>query len=404
MSTGSLSGLKVVELGDYISAPFAARALGDLGAEVVKVESPRGDSSRKQGPFPMDVPNPEASGLYLFLNTGKLGVTLDIDTSTGRELFLRLLEDADILVESTAPGKLESLGLDYASLQDRFPRLIYTSVTPYGRTGPMKEYAGQDINIQAAGGISIGIGWPDRHPLAIPYSQSDYMGGLAAVLATLIALSSRDVSGKGQWVDVGSVQALGSLISFVYFLPNFIYRGVAGTRKGRRGGEAYFPNTIMECKDGFVCLYPLRIEQYFNFLKLIGDPEWQQEERYRNRRAMAEEYPDESEALIAPWFKERTKQEIFELCMEAKVPCAPVRTIEDVAQDEHLNDRGYFVDVEHPVLGPVIFPGAPFRMDQTPWDAGDPAPTIGQHNAEALGERLNFSAEKLAEMRSQGIV
>ena len=404
MSTGSLSGLNVVELGDYISAPFAARVLGDLGAEVIKVEGPRGDSSRKQGPFPMDVPNLEASGLYLFLNTGKLGITLDVETPTGRELFLKLLGDADILVEGSGPGKLESLGLDYASLHERFPRLIYTSVTPYGRTGPMKEYAGQDINIQAAGGISIGIGMPDRHPLAIPYSQSDYMGGLAAVLATLIALSSRDASGKGQWVDVGSVQALGSLISFVYFLPNFIYRGVAGTRKGRRGGEAYFPNTIMECKDGFVCLYPLRIEQYFNFLKLIGDPEWQQEERYRNRRAMAEEYPDESEALIAPWFKERTKQEIFQLCMEAKVPCAPVRTIEDVAQDEHLNARGYFVDVEHPTAGKLRHPGSPFRLSETPGNIGGPAPTLGQHNEEILCGRLGVDKARLGRLRMAGVV
>ena len=230
-------------MGDYISAPFCARALSDLGAEVIKIEPPGGDFSRLNGPFPDGPPNPEASGLYLFLNTGKQGITLDIDTSTGQEMFLRLLEDADVLVESTREGRLEALGLDYGSLKDRFPQLVYTSVTPFGRTGPYKDYAGHDLNVQAAGGISIGIGMPDRSPLAIPYSQSDYMAGLAGVAATLIAILARDVTGKGQLVDVSGSQVLAALISFVYFLPNFIYRGVAGTRKGKRGGEAYFPNT-----------------------------------------------------------------------------------------------------------------------------------------------------------------
>ena len=400
----SLQGVKVLELGDYISAPYCARLLGDLGAEVTKIEPPSGDSSRRNGPFPDGAPDPEASGLFLFLNTGKQGITLDINSSTGREMFLRLLEDTDVLVESTRQGSLEGLGLDYDSLKDRFPRLLYTSVTPFGRTGPYKDHAGHDLNVQAAGGISIGIGMPDRSPLAIPYSQSDYMAGLAGVAATLIALLARDVTGRGQQIDVSGAQVLAALISFVYFLPNFIYRGVAGTRRGRRGGEAYFPNTIMRCKDGFVCLYPLRLEQYFRFLELIGSPEWQEEPRYRNRRAMSEEYPDESEALIAPWFKERTKEEIFKLCMEAKVPCAPVRTIEEVAKDEHLNSRGYFVELEHPVAGKVKHPGSPFRLSETPGELGGPAPILGQHNEDVYCGRLGVPKEELGRLRMAGII
>jgi len=400
----SLQGIRVLELGDYISAPYCARALGDLGAEVIKIEPPGGDSSRRNGPFPGGPPDPDASGLYLFLNTGKRGITLDINTSTGQEMFLRLLEDADVLVESNRQGKLEALGLDYGSLKDLFPQLVYTSVTPFGRTGPYKDYAGHDLNVQAAGGISIGIGMPDRSPLAIPYSQSDYMAGLAGVAATLIAILARDLTGRGQLVDVSGSQVLAALISFVYFLPNFIYRGVAGTRKGKRGGEAYFPNTIMRCKDGFVCLYPLRLEQYFRFLELIGSPDWQEEPRYRNRRAMAEEYPDESEALIAPWFKERTKEEIFELCMEAKVPCAPVRTIEEVVKDEHLNWRGYFQEVDHPVAGKVKHPGSPFRLSETPGELGGPAPLLGQHNEEVYCDRLGITKEELSRLGMAGII
>ena len=401
----ALQGIRVIELGDYISAPFCARLLADLGAEVIKIEPPdHGDSSRRNGPFPGDEPNAEASGLFLFLNTGKLGITLDINTSTGREMLLRVLEDADVLIESYPPAFMKKLKLDYPSIKEQFPRLVVTSITPFGQTGPYKHYTGHDLNVQAAGGISIGIGMPEREPLAIPLSQADFMAGLAGAASTLIAVLAREVTGRGQLVDVAGLQVLAALISFVYFLPNFIYRGVAGTRKGKRGGEAYFPNTIMPCKDGFVCLYPLQMEQYLRFLELIGNPDWQENPRYRNRRDMAEEYPEEAEALIAPWFLERTKEEIFRLCLEHKVPCAPVRTIEEVVNDPHLEARGYFVDIDHPVAGKMAHPGLPFHLSRTPGEIGGPAPLLGQDNEEVYCGRLGFSQEELGRLRMAGII
>ncbi len=401
----ALQGIKVVELGDYISAPFCARLLADLGAEVIKIEPPNsGDSSRRNGPFPDGKSNAEASGLFLLLNTGKLGVTLDIQSSTGWEMIFRLLDDADVLVENLSPSAKEKLRLDYPSIKDRFPRLIVTSISPFGQTGPYKNYSGYDLNVQAAGGISIGIGTPDKEPLAIPLSQSEYMVGLAAAGSTLMAVLARDSTGRGQLVDVSSSQVLAVLISFVYFLPNFIYRGVAGTRKGRRGGEAYFPNTIMPCKDGFVCLYPLQMEQYLRFIKLIGDPDWQENPRYRNRRAMAEEYPEDAEALIAPWFMARTKEEIFKLCMEHKVPCAPVRTIQEVVEDAHLKERKFFVDVEHPLAGMLTHPGSPFRLSRTPGEIDGPAPSLGQHNLDIYCGQLGLSRDELTRLRMAGVV
>ena len=401
----ALQGIKVVELGDYISAPLCARLLADLGAEVIKVEPPgRGDTARRNGPFPNDRPDSEASGLFLFLNTGKSGITLDIDSSTGREMLFRLLDGADVLVENMPPAHMEKLKLDYPSIKERFPRLVATSITPFGQMGPYRRYTACDLNVQAAAGISIGVGMPEREPLAIPLSQADFMSGLAGAAASLIALLARDSTGKGQLVDVAGSQVLAVLISFVYFLPNFIYRGIAGTRKGRRGGEAYFPNTIMPCKDGFVCLYPLQMEQYLRFLELIGSPDWQEDPRYRNRRAMAEEYPEEAEALIAPWFLDRTKEEILKLCMEHKVPCGPVRTIQEVAEDPHLAERGYFVDVEHPVAGSLSHPGSAFRLSRTPGQIGGPAPLLGQHNQEVYCGRLGLPQEELTRLRMAGVI
>ena len=356
------------------------------------------------GPFPNNEPNPEASGLFLFLNTGKLGITLDIEAATGREILLKLLQDADIVVENYPPSVMERLKLDCPSIHEQFPRLVVTSITPFGQTGPYKYFTGYDLNVQAAGGISIGVGAPEREPLALPYSQGEYMAGLAGAASTLIALLAREVTGRGQLVDVAESQVLGTLISFLYFLPSYIYRGVAGTRKGRRGGEAYFPNTIMACKDGFVCLYPLRLEQYLRFLEMIGSPDWQENPRYRDRRAMAEEYPDEAEALIASWFLERTKEEIFNLCMENKVPCGPVRTIDEVANDPHLNHRSYFVDIDHPSAGILAHPGSPFRLSGTPGKIGAPAPLLGQHNVDVYRDRLGVPHEELARLRMAGII
>ena len=414
MSPKALEGIKVVELGDYISAPFCARLLADLGAEVIKIEPPYGsDSSRRNGPFPFvqedgqedgDGPNAEASGLFLFLNTGKMGITLDVTTPTGRDMLLQLLEEADILVENHSPGHIEQLKLDYPSLKERFPRLIVTSISPFGQTGPYKDYAGYDLNVQAAGGISIGIGMPDREPLAIPLSQADYMAGLAGAASTLIALLARDVTGRGQLVDVSESQVLAVLISFVYFLPNFIYRGVAGTRKGKRGGEAYFPNTIMPCKDGFVCLYPLQIHQYLRLLKLMGDPDWQENPRYRNRRANGRRVPQRGRGPYRSLVPGAHQGGDFQLCMEAKVPCVPVRTIEEVANDPHLRERGFFTDVNHPIAGLLSHPGSPLRLSQTPGEIGGPAPLLGQHNVDILCGRLGISREELQRLRMAGIL
>jgi crotonobetainyl-CoA:carnitine CoA-transferase CaiB-like acyl-CoA transferase len=160
----------------------------------------------------------------------------------------------------------------------------------------------------------------------------------------------------------------------------------------------------MPCKDGFVCLYPLQMEQYLRFLKLIGDPAWQQDPRYRSRRAMAEEYPDEAEALIAPWFLERTKQQIFDLCLEHKVPCAPVRTIQEVVEDPHLAAREFFVNIAHPIAGSLAHPGSPFRLSETPGEIGGPAPLLGQHNEAVYCGELGLSRDALSRLAMAGII
>ena len=174
-------GLKVVEYGNLVSAPYCTKLLAGLGAEVIKVEMPGvGDEARKHGPFPNDTPHTERSGLFLSLNSNKLGITLNLDTQAGRNILKKLLEDADVFVENNAPKHMEELGLDYASLEKINPRLIMASITPFGQSGPYRDYKAYDINCAAAGGVSIGIGYPDREPLALPLSQGDYQAARSA--------------------------------------------------------------------------------------------------------------------------------------------------------------------------------------------------------------------------------
>ena len=404
MSVGPLNGIRVVEYGSFISGPFCAKMLADLGADVIKVEPPAvGDEARNHGPFPGDIPHREKSGLFLFLNTNKRGITLDLETATGRDIMLSLLKKSDIFVENHPPSLSESLGLDYGSLNAQAPGLVVTSITPYGQTGPYRDYKGYDLTTNAAGGFSFGNGHAHREPLTTPAYQASYMSGLTAALASSIALLGRDLTGRGQLVDIAEAQVIGVLLTG-YHLPTYIYRGIAGWRSGNRMRLGLFPNCVLPCKDGYVCIDCPQIEQYQRFLDLIGSPDWVDDPRYRNRRAMSEQYPEEAEALIAPWFMEHTKEEILELCMKNRIPCVPVRTVDEVLEDPHLVERSFFQEMGHTEAGDLKYPGPPYRFSDTPWRLIRPAPTMGQHNREVLCGELGYSQEELVHLRRAGII
>ncbi len=400
---GTLAGLKVVELGSFVAAPYATKLLADQGAEVVKIEPPLGDLARRVGPFPGDIPHPEKSGFFLYLNHNKLGVTLDIGVPTGRDILKRLLKDADILVEANPPRVMQELGLDYKALGQVNPRLIVTSITAWGQSGPYRDRKASDLTCEAAGNVAYGVGFPEREPLAMPFWQGDHQAGLNAAGATMAALLARDKSGKGQHVDISEVEALACIFAGMY-VPTYVFQGITGDRKGFRSGLGLFPQTILKCKDGWICLNAPQLEQWIRFVKLMGEPAWSKEQRYRNRRAMSEEYPEEVEALLAPWFAERTKKEIFNACREAHTPFAPVRTVEDLLKDAQLAHRRYFMEVKHPEAGTWTYPSAPFKLSEAPGGVWRPAPRLGEHNEEVYCERLGFSRMDLVDLRRAGVV
>jgi crotonobetainyl-CoA:carnitine CoA-transferase CaiB-like acyl-CoA transferase len=394
----------VVEWGSLVSAPFCGKLLADLGAEVIKVEAPgTGDDGRNSGPFPDGVPHPERSGLFLFANLNKLGVTLNLADVAGRALLGRLLESADVFLENQPLELLRQTGLDYESLRGQHPRLVVTSVSPYGRSGPYQEYRGYDLTANAMSGLSFGTGHPHREPLTTPMHQASYLAGVGAAFATIVALLGRGLTGRGQLVDVAEAQVIGTLLTG-YHLPTYIYRGVAGWRSGNRMRLGLFPNCVLPCRDGYICIDAPQIEQYQRFLALLGQQDWMEQPRYRDRRAMSDQYPAEAEALISPWFMQRTREEILQACLANRIPCVPVKTFDEVLADPQLNYREYFQEVGRVEAGGYRYPGPPYRLSETPCRVVRPAPTLGQHNQEILGGQLGISEAELAGLVNEGTV
>ena len=403
MAKRPFEGLKVIEYGEVISAPYCGRLLAGLGAEVIKVENPgSGDKARANGPFPGDVPHPEKSGLYLSLNANKIGVTLNLEKKQGKDVFKKLIETADVLVENNIRGYMDGLGLGYETLKAINPRLVMVSITPFGQTGPYKDYKAYHINSCGAGGMSIGIGDPAREPLTMPLSQGGYEAGLSAATAVLAALLARAKTCKGQFIDISEVEVWATTHAGQYVLT-FLYRGVTGIRRGTHGPQVY-PCEIFPCKDGYISLIAPQIEQWVRFVEVLGNPEWSKEPRYRNRRAMAEEYPDEVNALITPWMMARTKEEILKACQDNRVPCVPIYDIKEVMDNRQIKAMNFFVELDHPEAGKLQYPKGPCLFEKTDWQWNKSAPLLGENNAQVFGERLGYSQKEMAAMKKSGVI
>ena len=404
MASKALKGLKVLEFGDSIAVPYCAKIFADLGAEVIKIENPKGgDSTRHLGPFPNDNPNLEMSGLFLSLNTSKLGMTLDVFSEQGRKIFLELLKTTDVLIENNPPHKMKHFNLSYEFLKTINSQVIVTSVTPFGWSGPYSHFKGADINVLAFAGVSNAVGDPEQPPLTLPLGQGEYQAGLSAAAGTLLAVLARNVTGRGQHVDIASFQVWATIHQGAA-ATTFMYIGSTAGRKGRTRGDLY-PYTLLRCKDGYICLIAREGRQWKRFLVEVMEREdIASNPKYRDRRVVGEQLHQEMDALLSPWFLERTKSEIFKLCQAHAVPFAPVLDIAEVVNHEHLRAREFFQEVTHPVAGKVLYPGAPYKFSETPWQIGSSAPTLGQDTANILKTHLNFSNTEILRLYSQGTI
>src|ERR1700733_1859484 len=395
---GALSDLKIVELGEMVSAPYCTKLFADLGADVVKIERPRiGDRSRTRGPFPKDEVHPEKSGLFLYLNTNKRGVTLDVATREGFEIFEDLLAGADILVHNVAPPEMDRIGLNFERLQRVNPALIMTSITPYGLNGPYRDYRSEDLTLWCAGGVCIlnggGPDHPEMPPLKTFGHQAGYQGGVHGAVATMGAVMAQLRDGEGQHVDVSCQEAAASQLELTFeYWP---YMKVIATRLGKKPIQ---PLEAMQCKDGWIYLCCVEEHQWKAFVDLMGNPEWAGEEIFADRLKRGENW----EALVIfleEYVKEQTVLDLYKKVQARRVPFAPVSTMGDLLNSEHLKARGFFVEIAQPVAGTHKYPGAPLKYGRTPWEIRLPAPTLGQHNGEIFGQRLGLSEARLNELK-----
>lgn len=401
---GALDDLRVLDLtGDL--GMYAGKLLADLGADVIKIEPPEGDPGRKRGPFYHDVPNPERSLHHFFHNTGKRGVTLDLTSDEGGALFLRLVETADIVIESARPGWMADQGLGFALLRERRPGLILVSVTPFGQTGPYAQYRGDDIVGAAMGGLMY-ISGSETSPPSQPGGErgllSEQQAAVVAAVGALFALAARDRNGKGQWVDVSMQEAVG--IANDNALG---YLDVMGQVRRRRGGitGSTGRKNIHPCADGWVvggaggrwAAFQGWLEQQGLLSERWRDERWNDPD-YRAANA------DELEVVLEELLLGLTRAEIYAEGQRRRMPLAPVRTLDEVFADHVLHEREFFVDLLHPDLDQVItVPGAPYKLSETPWRVARPAPTIGQHNEEVFGA-LGIGTEELGRLRNVGVV
>ncbi len=400
---GALAGIKIVEFGQMVSAPYCAKLFGDYGADVIKVEPPRGDAARHAGPFPGDVPHPEKSGLYFVNNTNKRGVTCDVRTDEGRKLFLRLLAWADALIENNLPQQMRAWGLDYATLKAANPNLVVISITPFGQTGPYSEWNGHDLNAyHLTGASSRYCGRPGEMPLEHGTFSADYFGAITAATWGMAAVYGREIVGSGQQVDVSCAEAIAAAFIGGQNIGGYAQDGRFDKRTGV-GMPQGAPATIMPCKDGHVWMLALEPGQWNGLRQVMGDPEWADLDIFQNMKTRAEN-ADVIYSFLLEWTMEHTKMEIQEKCQAAGCPITAVYTIAEAAEQPHLKARDYFVDMEHPELGRLKNLGAPFKLPASPGGPVDVAPLLGQHNEEVYGGLLGMTAAECQTLRAQGVI
>ncbi len=390
MAIGALEGIRVIELGQMVSAPYCAKLFADFGADVVKVEPPRGDVARQWGPFPDDQADAEKSGLFLFLNTSKRSVTLDLDTDAGRDCFRKLIVDCDALIENYLPRQMRAWGLTYESLAAINPNLVMISITPFGQNGPYSQWNAYDLNAyHLTGASSRYCGRPGEAPLEHGTFSADFFGASAAASWGLAAIYGRDTAGGGQHIDVSCAEAIAATFVGGQNIGAVAQSGKFDKRTGV-GMSLGAPATILPCKDGHVWILCLETAQWNGLAKSMGDPEWMQLEIFQDMFSRAQN-ADAMYPLIEQWTMEHGKMEIMERCQANGVPVSAVFTVGEAAEHDHLKARGYIIEQQHPVAGTIRNLGAPFRLPACPGGPRSPAPLLGQHNDEVyttLGKSL----------------
>lgn len=382
---GLLDGVRVLDLTRVLAGPYCGMMLADMGAEVIKIELPgRGDDSRKNGPFV----NGE-SAYYMNLNRNKRGMTLDLKSEEGKRIFKDLVKKSDIVLENYRPGVMKRLGLDYEELKKINPAIIYGAVSGFGQYGPYSQRAGYDILGQAMSGLMSTSGWPGGAPTRTGTAMSDVLGGLNVCIGVLAAYVNRLKTGEGEMVDVSLVDATVSSLEIINMI--YLCTGRVPTRIGNRY-EAIAPYDSFEAKDGMVIIACGNDKLYGSLKGVLQIPELEDEKFASNALRVQNHAP--LKEIIEAWTRERNIDDIVDTLLAAGIPSGPINTIDRVVKDPHIaGARQMFVDLEHPVAGPMKLTGNQIKLTNHPVQIDRPAPTLGQHTEEILTDVLGIDHE-----------
>ncbi len=418
-TNSALAPFRVLDLTDE-KGFLCGRMLGDLGADVIKIEKPGGDPSRNIGPFYHDIPDPEKSLFWFAFNNNKRGITLNIETRDGQEIFKRLAKAADVVIESFPPGYMDELGLGYAVLSEINPRIIMTSITPFGQSGPYKDYAVSDMVLWAMGGIMYIWGDSDRPPVQLSFPQAYLHGGGDAAVGTLIAHYYREITGEGQHVDVSILDTIPGLLMHMRLLWEFA--GVNPERAGPYG--KYIPGAdqvgtmqrlVWPCKDGYVMFFisggllgAHTNSQLIAWMESEGmappsakDKDWKELDMTEATQEELDLYHD----YIIKFFMNYTKAELYEGALQRGIMFYPVSSAKETMENRQLVFRDFWETVTHPELNETItYPGASVKASETPCRIYRRAPLIGEHNEEIYEKELGFTKTEILTLKQGGII
>ncbi len=390
-----LEGIRILELTHFIAGPYCGQLLADMGADVIKIERPEGEVGRHFGPFE------KGESLYFMAyNRNKRAITLNLQTEQGREMFKGLVATADVVLENFRPGMLKRMGLGYEDLCRVNPRLIMTSISGFGQSGPYKDRQALDMVIQAMAGIMDQTGFPDGPPVKAGPVIGDITAGIYAALGTMFALFARERTGKGQYVDVAMLDAVFA------FLENFPIIYLLQGQETKRSGNSRpltGPSNAYPARDGYIFISANADNLFQRLMNVIGRPDLAADPRFADASSR-KRGEGELDKAIAAWAAGKTLAEAMVELDEAGIPNGPVNTVAQIATDPHIRERGMVLEMDHPVIGTLPLVGNPVKITGTPAHYRMPPPLLGQHNGEVYTGLLGLSEAKLDQLRQQGII
>jgi len=404
MHPKALEGIRILDLTRIYAGPYCSMLFADMGAEVIKIEPPEGEIIRDNPPLvkqgeggPHDR---SRSGYFLTLNRNKYGITLNLKHPKALKIFNDLLKISDIVLENYAPGVMKRLGIDYPALKEVNPRIILCSISGFGQSGPDSERMSFDIIAQAMSGMMSVTGHPDSPPTKVGTSLGDVGASLHAAFAVMTALWHREKTGEGQSIDVSMQECMVSI------LEGGIPRWTVGKELLAPIGSMNpheCPMAAFRCKDGHIIIATVGDEHWERFCRAFNRPDWAADPAYRTKRQRWEKkyfLQEEIEKITTRY----TVKEVGEMMDRERVANSPIMNIQQVVDDPHLSERGYFVEVDHPVIGKAKIPGIPFKMSETPGAVERPSPLVGEHNEFILGKYLGISKGEIDKLKEEGAV